>query len=218
MDIFVLTETPLISKFRKGLLKEDCHVDVKDFILTVHEVTKSSANEREFVLEALIIADIELRHLKSVHDLNKANHALAGMVEQAHNYVLHKIDEHKNNLGTFVAAKDDEIIDMVDLTWIRTKSELAALSYALRVGQCFSPKDTQKDIVRALAKAFNVDMTMEYAKKRIYESKMSVREHKTGIAFLERLLAAIKYVLGVEQEFDPGIYTVDVDSENEENP
>lgn len=56
MDIFVLTETPLISKFRKGLLKEDCHVDVRDFILTVHEVTKSSANEREYVLEALVIA------------------------------------------------------------------------------------------------------------------------------------------------------------------
>lgn len=215
MDIFVLTETPLISKFRKGLLKEDCHVDVRDFILTVHEVTKSSANEREYVLEALVIADIEFRHLKSVHDLNKANHVLAGMVEQAHNYVLHKIDEHKNNLGTFVPAKEEEIIDMVDLTWIRSKSELAALSYALRVGQCFSPKDSQKDIVEALAKAFNVDMTMEYAKKRIYESKMSVREHKTGIAFLERLLAAIKYVLGVEKSFDAGLYAIDVESDDD---
>lgn len=215
MDIFVLTETPLISKFRKGLLKEDCHVDVRDFILTVHEVTKSSANEREYVLEALVIADIEFRHLKSVHDLNKANRVLAGMVEQAHNYVLHKIDEHKNNLGTFVAAKEEEIIDMVDLTWIRSKSELAALSYALRVGQCFSPKDSQKDIVEALAKAFNVDMTMEYAKKRIYESKMSVREHKTGIAFLERLLAAIKYVLGVEKSFDAGLYAIDVESDDD---
>lgn len=215
MDIFVLTETPLISKFRKGILKEDCHVDVRDFILTVHEVTKSSANEREYVLEALVIADIEFRHLKSVHDLNKANHVLAGMVEQAHNYVLHKINEHKNNLGTFVAAKEEEIIDMVDLTWIRSKSELAALSYALRVGQCFSPKDSQKDIVEALAKAFNVDMTMEYAKKRIYESKMSVREHKTGIAFLERLLAAIKYVLGVEKSFDAGLYAIDVESDDD---
>lgn len=213
MDIFVLTETPLISKFRKGLLKEDCHVDVRDFILTVHEVTKSSANEREYVLEALVIADIEFRHLKSVH-LNKVNRVLAGMVEQAHNYVLHKIDEHKNNLGTFVAAKEEEIIDMVDLTWIRSKSELAALSYALRVGQCFSPKDSQKDIVEALAKAFNVDMTMEYAKKRIYESKMSVREHKTGIAFLERLLTAIKYVLGVEKSFDAGLYAIDVESDD----
>lgn len=202
MDIFVLTETPLISKFRKGLLKEDCHVDVKDFILTVHEVTKSSANEREFVLEALVIADIELRHLKSVHDLNKTNHALAGMVEQAHNYVLHKIEECKTNIGAFTPVQASHAVEGITLTWTRNKSEFSALCYALKVGECFGKNISQADIVRALSKTFNVEVSPDYAKKRIYESKMSTLKRKTGVAFLERLAAALRNLLCGDEEDD----------------
>lgn len=202
MDIFALTETPLFRKLRDGLYSETDNVDVQEFLLTVHEVTNDSTSERTFVLDALIIADIEFTQIKNSDQLLAANRALASLVEKAHRFVLHKIEEYKSNLGNFKSTPSAESLSTVNLTWVRNKSEFSALCYALKVGECFGQNISQADIVRTLSKAFNVEVTPDYAKKRIYESKMSTLKRKTGVAFLERLVAALRNLLCGDEDDD----------------
>lgn len=201
MDIFALTKTRLFQKLKDGLYHETKDVDVQEFLLTVHEVTNDSTSERKFVLDALIIADIEFKQIKTSEQIQAANLALVSMVEKAHSFVLHKIEECKANLGTFTPVPVSRSIEGVNLTWTRNKSEFSALCYALKVGECFGKNISQADIVRTLSKTFNVEVTPDYAKKRIYESKMSTLKRKTGVAFLERLAAALKNLLCGDEEY-----------------
>lgn len=202
MDIFALTKTPLFSKLREGLYNETKDVDVQEFLLTVHEVTNDSTSEKTFVLDALIIADIEFKQMKTTDRQIAANRALASLVEKAHSFVLHKIEECRANLGNVKTVPTAESLSAVNLTWVRNKSEFSALCYALKVGECFGKNISQADIVRTLSKAFNVEVTPDYAKKRMYESKMSTLKRKTGVAFLERLVAALRNLLCGDEEYD----------------
>ncbi len=77
---------------------KNLHVDLRDFIVRVHEVTHPSSPHRFYALEALIIADIELSQYKSSEALVLANESLATAINRAHDYVLMKLHEHRNRL------------------------------------------------------------------------------------------------------------------------
>lgn len=203
MDIFVLTDTPFFEKLRQQLKDEDLHVEGREFLLMVHEITKPSSAVKTFALDALIIADIEFRHIKSTQELHAANRALADMVDKAHRYVLHKIEECKASGVTFVEVPDESKIESISVDWNRTKSEFSLLCYVLKLAQSFAPKTTQAAIVKSLSSAFNADVSPEYAKKIIYEAKMSPTIDKAGIRFLKQLVGAGQYLLDLDTAYDP---------------
>lgn len=79
-NILALTETEFFRKLRKGLPPEDLHVDLRDFILRVHEVTHPASPHRFYALEALVVADIELSQFKTSDALTIANEALSAAI------------------------------------------------------------------------------------------------------------------------------------------
>lgn len=133
MDIFALTETEFFKKLRKGLHDENLHVDLRDFIVRVHEVTHPSSPHRFYALEALIIADIELSQYKSSEALVLANESLATAINRAHDYVLMKLHEHRNLLG-FMPQENGTEIDGT-LHWSMDKTKFSMLLHSVEGGQ-----------------------------------------------------------------------------------
>lgn len=196
MNIFVLTETDFIKKIREGLHSEDPSVDMKEFLLFVHEVTNPSSPEKAFVLDALVIADLELRSIKAHGGISSStNMALAIAIETAHSYILHKIEEYKaSGLGSFIPAREEEKLASLTLNWAGDKTEFAELCYGLKLGNCFGEDVDITDIVGVLSKAFNLEITPQYARSRFYNSKM--REDKSETAFLEKLIINVRKHMG----------------------
>lgn len=186
MDIFALTETELFKKLRQGLLNEDLHVDAKEFMLCVHEVTNPESPTRAFALDALIIADIELQKIKEAKLFDEANRALAQTVEAAHKYVLFKIEAHKNNLIQFKPVKKADSVSSVTLGWRGDKTEFMELCYDLKIGEMVGDETSQADVIRVLAGVFGVDVTPDYCKKRFYELKVR-SERKSKVALLDKM-------------------------------
>ena len=201
MDIFALTETEFFRKLRQGLLDEDLHVDAKEFMLSVYEVTSPASPDKAFALDALIIAEIELQKIMAMQLPNETNRALAAMVEAARKYILHKIESHKSGLDGFVAASDENPLSSLSLDWNGDKTEFMELCYALKIGKCFGEHTSTADIVRILAKVFNVEVTPEYAKKRFYESKYR-GSRKSHTAFLDKLKSCVRNFIGLDPEED----------------
>lgn len=199
MDIFALTETEFFRKLRQGLLDENLHVDAKEFLLCVHEVSSPSTPDQSFVLDALIIAEIELQKIMEMQIPEESNQALTAMVKAARKYILHKIEAHKSGINGFVASSESNPLSSLSLNWKGDKTEFMELCYALKIGKCFGEHTSTADIVRTLAKVFNVEVTPDYAKKRFYESKYR-GARKSYTAFLDKLKNCVRSFMGVELE------------------
>lgn len=192
-NVLALTETEFFKKLRKGLHDEDLHVDLRDFIVRVHEVTHPASPHRFYALEALVIADIELSQFKTSDALTIADEALSAAINRAHNYVLMKLHEHRNLLGFMPKENGTEIEGT--LRWTMDKTKFSMLCIALKVGKCFGNSSLDK-IVKMLGKAFNVKVSTQYVRNRI-QSFMQRNQDYSPTDFIEYLLHGLKsYMLG----------------------
>lgn len=195
-NVLALTETEFFKKLRKGLHDEDLHVDLRDFIIRVHEVTHPASPHRFYALEALIIADIELSQFKTSDALTIANQALSAAINRAHDYVLMKLHEHRNLLGFMPKENGTEIEGT--LNWSMDKTKFSMLCIALKVGKCFGDSSLDK-IVKMLGKAFNVKVTTQYVRNRI-QSFMQRSQNYSPTDFIEYLLYGLKDFLFGERD------------------
>lgn len=196
-SILALTETEFFRKLREGLPPEDLHVELRNFIIRVHEVTHPASPHRFYALEALVIADIELNKLRNSDALALANESLAGAISRAHDYVLVKLHEHRNLLG-FVANEGGTDIEGT-LNWSFDKTKFSMLCIALKVGKCFGNCSLDK-IVKRLGKAFNVNVSTQYVRNRI-QSFMQRSQDYSPTDFIEYLLYGLKnFMLGEREE------------------
>jgi len=192
-NVLALTETEFFKKLRKGLHDEDLHVDLRDFIIRVHEVTHPASPHRFYALEALVIADIELSQYKTSDALTIANEALSAAINRAHDYVLMKLHEHRNLLGFMPKENGTEIEGT--LNWSMDKTKFSMLCIALKVGRCFGDSSLDK-IVKMLGKAFNVKVSTQYVRNRI-QSFMQRNQDYSPTDFIEYLLHGLKdFLLG----------------------
>lgn len=192
-SILALTETEFFRKLREGFPPEDLHVELRNFIIRVHEVTHPASPHRFYALEALVIADIELNKLRNSDALALANESLAGAISRAHDYVLVKLHEHRNLLG-FVANEGGTDIEGT-LNWSFDKTKFSMLCIALKVGKCFGNSSLDK-IVKMLGKAFNVKVSTQYVRNRI-QSFMQRNHDYSPTDFIEYLLHGLKnFMLG----------------------
>ena len=192
-NILALTETEFFKKLRKGLHDEDLHVELRDFIIRVHEFTHPASPHRFYALEALVIADIELSQFKSSDALTIATEALSAAINRAHDYVLMKLHEHRNLLGFMPKENGTEIEGT--LNWSMDKTKFSMLCVALKVGKCFGDSSLDK-IVKMLGKAFNVKVTTQYVRNRI-QSFMQRNQDYSPTDFIEYLLYGLKnFLLG----------------------
>lgn len=195
-NVLALTETEFFKKLRKGLHDEDLHVDLRDFIIRVHEVTHPASPHRFYALEALVIADIELSQFKTSDALTIANEALSAAINRAHDYVLMKLHEHRNLLGFMPKENGTEIEGT--LNWSMDKTKFSMLCIALKVGRCFGDSSLDK-IVKMLGKAFNVKVSTQYVRNRI-QSFMQRNQDYSPTDFIEYLLHGLKGFLFGERE------------------
>ena len=195
-NVLALTETEFFKKLRKGLHDEDLHVDLRDFIIRVHEVTHPASPHRFYALEALVIADIELSQFKTSDALTIANEALSAAINRAHDYVLMKLHEHRNLLG-FIPKENGTEIEGT-LNWSMDKTKFSMLCIALKVGRCFGDSSLDK-IVKMLGKAFNVKVSTQYVRNRI-QSFMPRNQDYSPTDFIEYLLHGLKDFLLGERE------------------
>ena len=70
-NILALTETEFFKKAQKGLHTEDLHLELRDFMIHIHEVTLPGKANRSIILDALVAADIEFRLLISKRSRNR---------------------------------------------------------------------------------------------------------------------------------------------------
>lgn len=187
-NILALTETEFFKKLREGLHIEDLHVELRDFIIRVHEVTHPASPHRLYALEALVIADIELNEIKNRNTLVLANESLASTINRAHDYVLMKLHEHRNLLG-FIPNMNGTDIDGT-LRWSFDKTKFSMLCIALKVGKCFGNCSLEK-IVDKLGKAFNVKVSAQYVRNRV-QSFTQRNQDYSPTDFIEYLLAGLK--------------------------
>ena len=187
-NLLALTETEFFQKLRQGLHTEDLHVDLRDFIIRVHEVTHHTSPHRFYALEALVIADIELSEIKNSNTLALANESLASAINRAHDYVLMKLHEHRNLLGFTPNHKGTEIEGT--LRWSFDKTKFSMLCIALKVGKCFGNCSLEK-IVDKLGKAFNVKVSAQYVRNRV-QSFTQRNQDYSPTDFIEYLLDGLK--------------------------
>lgn len=196
-NVLALTETEFFKKLRKGLHDENLHVDLRDFIVRVHEVTHPASPHRFYALEALVIADIELSQFKTNDALTIANEALSAAINRAHDYILMKLHEHRNFLG-FIPKENGTEIEGT-LRWTMDKTKFSMLCIALKVGKCFGNSSLDK-IVKMLGKAFNVKVSTQYVRNRI-QSFMQRNQDYSPTDFIEYLLNGLKkFMLGDRDE------------------
>lgn len=196
-SILALTETEFFKKLRKGLHDEDLHMDLRDFIVRVHEVTHPASPHRFYALEALVIADIELSQFKTSDTLTVANEALSAAINRAHEYILMKLHEHRNLLGFMPKENGTEIEGT--LRWSMDKTKFSMLCIALKVGKRFGNSSLDK-IVKRLGKAFNVKVSTQYVRNRI-QSFMQRNQDYSPTDFIEYLLNGLKnFMLGERDE------------------
>lgn len=196
-SILALTETEFFVKLRKGLHDEDLHMDLRDFIVRVHEVTHPASPHRFYALEALVIADIELSQFKTSDTLTAANEELSAAINRAHEYILMKLHEHRNLLGFMPKENGTEIEGT--LNWSMDKTKFSMLCIALKVGKCFGNSSLDK-IVKRLGKAFNVKVSTQYVRNRI-QSFMQRNQDYSPTDFIEYLLNGLRnFMLGERDE------------------
>ena len=190
-DLFHLTETELFKNLRQGLLTEDLSLHLRDFIIRVHEVANPNMANKAFVMDALIITDIEFRYIKTQEHMARANKALVEMVEKAHEYLLHKIEQLRSNCPTIQPVVSANPIDDVNLSWKGNKSEFVQICHALKVARLFG-EESQAKIIRVLAKACNVNIDDQYARNCI--SSFQSRSQHSG-KIISKLSSAVKNIL-----------------------
>lgn len=199
-NILALTETEFFRKLRKGLPPEDLHVDLRDFMIHIHEVTLPENSNRAIILDALVIADIEFRILINQKEKEKVNADVIAIIKAAQDFLLHKLEEcRRHNLNLVMTPIGDdasvtevrEIKSRKHLIWRRDLADFNQLCYGLTLGKSFDPDITVTDVADALSYTFNVKYKRNYLYKTL--NNLKERSKKSITSFFDWIVGKMRH-------------------------
>lgn len=189
LDLFHLTNLEVFENLRQGLFSAELPAQLTDLIITIHEVTSSNSPMHNYALELLTIADIQFSEIKSRMMLHQVNEALASALNTAHSYVVRKLQTLSSMAG-FTATPEAQDIKST-LRWRKPKSHFAHLCHAIKVGGCIMDDDSFSELVRNMAAALNLDVTVHYV-NNIISSLKSKDSRKSVTEFLDGLKKGVE--------------------------
>lgn len=199
-NILALTETEFFKKLRKGLHDEDLHVDLRDFMIHIHEVTLPENSNRAIILDALVIADIEFRILINQKEKEKVNADVITIIKAAQDFLLHKLEEckkHHLNLVMTPIGEDASVSEIREiksrkqLIWRRDLADFNQLCYGLTLGESFDPDVTVTDVADALSHTFNVKYRRNYLYKTL--NNLKERSKKSITSFFDWIVGKMRH-------------------------
>lgn len=199
-NILALTETEFFKKLRKGLHYEDLQVDLRDFMIHIHEVTLPGNTNRAIILDALVIADIEFRILINQKEKEKVNADVIAIIKAAQDFLLHKLEEcRKHNLNLVMAPIGDdasvkevsEIKFRKKLIWKRNLADFNQLCYGLTLGESFDPDVTVTDVADVLSDTFNIKYKRNYLYKTL--NNLKERSKKSITSFFDWIVGKMRH-------------------------
>lgn len=189
MDLFHLTNLEVFKNLRQGLFSESLPAQLSDLIISIHGVTSTDSPMRHYALELLTIADIQFSEIKSRMMLNQVNEALASAFNTAHNYVVRKLQTLSSVTGFTPETDASEIKS--NLRWRKPKSHFAHLCHAIKVGGCIMDDDSFSELVRNMASALNIDVSVHYVNNIISSLKFK-QSNKSVTEFLDGLRKGVE--------------------------
>lgn len=189
MDLFHLTNLEVFKNLRQGLFSESLPAQLTDLIISIHGVTSTDSPMRHYALELLTIADIQFAEIKSRMMLNQVNEALASAFNTAHNYVVRKLQTISSVTGFTTNTDASEIKS--NLRWRKPKSHFAHLCHAIKVGGCIMDDDSFSELVRNMAAALNIDVSVHYVNNIISSLKFK-QSNKSVTEFLDGLRKGVE--------------------------
>ena len=197
MDIFALTETEF---FRCAAAKtpENIHIAYRDFVLQVYQMCHAGTRQKSCVICALLVAEIDLTHLKNDAEREAVNNQLTAFISKAIHFLQHTLIHFKD--AEVVPVEDDDIIQEIDLKWTQKKIGLVELGYAFKLAKCFGEHISVKELVQKLAKLFNVDIPDNYIYKKYNEIKVRSKDSRTY--FIDFLRERLMLQMDIEDEED----------------
>lgn len=189
MDLFHLTNLEVFKNLRQGLFSESLPAQLTDLIISIHGVTSTDSSMRHYALELLSIADIQFAEIKSRMMLDQVNEALASALNTAHNYVVRKLQTLSSVTGFTPETDASEIKS--NLRWRKPKSHFAHLCHAIKVGGCIMDDDSFSELVRNMASALNIDVSVHYV-NNIISSLKSKQSSKSVTEFLDTLRKGVE--------------------------
>ena len=189
LDLFHLTNLEVFKNLRQGLFSAVLPAQLTDLIITIHEVTATGSPMHNYALELLTIADIQFAEIKSRMMLNQVNEALASAFNTAHNYVVRKLQTISSVTGFTTNTDASEIKS--NLRWRKPKSHFAHLCHAIKVGGCIMDDDSFSELVRNMAAALNIDVSVHYVNNIISSLKFK-QSNKSVTEFLDGLRKGVE--------------------------
>lgn len=189
LDLFHLTNLEVFKNLRQGLFSAELPAQLTDLIITIHEVTATGSPMHNYALELLTIADIQFSEIKSRMMLNQVNEALASAFNTAHSYVSRKLQSLSAMSGFTPETGMPDIKST--LRWRKPKSHFAHLCHAIKVGGCIMDDDSFSELVRNMAAALNLDVTVHYV-NNIISSLKSKDSSKRVTEFLDGLKKGVE--------------------------
>lgn len=189
LDLFHLTNLEVFKNLRQGLFSESLPAQLTDLIISIHGVTSTDSPMRHHALELLTIADIQFAEIKSRMMLNQVNEALASAFNTAHNYVVRKLQTISSVTGFTTNTDASEIKS--NLRWRKPKSHFAHLCHAIKVGGCIMDDDSFSELVRNMAAALNIDVSVHYVNNIISSLKFK-QSNKSVTEFLDGLRKGVE--------------------------
>ena len=189
MDLFHLTNLEVFKNLRQGLFSESLQAQLTDLIISIHGVTSTDSPMHHYALELLTIADIQFAEIKSRMMLDQVNEALASAFNTAHNYVVRKLQTLSSVTGFTPETGASEIKS--NLRWRKPKSHFAHLCHAIKVGGCIMDDDSFSELVRNMASALNIDVSVHYV-NNIISSLKSKQSSKSVTEFLDTLRKGVE--------------------------
>ncbi len=191
MDIFTLTETEFFKKLRQGLLNENLHLELRDFMIHIHEVTLPGTVNRSFILDALVVADIEFRILLSQKEKEQVSAEVITIIKAAE-CRKGNIDLVMTPIGKDATPKEvTEIKTRKNIIWKRGLADFNQLCYGLTLGRSFAPDVTVTDVADVLSHAFNISYKRNYLYKTL--SNLKERSKKSITSFFDWIIGKMNH-------------------------
>lgn len=199
-NILALTETEFFKKLKKGLHTEDLHLELRDFMIHIHEVTLPGKANRSIILDALVIADIEFRLLISKKEQEQVSAEIITIIKAAQDFLSHKLSECRNNTidiamspisKSSTVEEVSEVKTRKQLVWKRGLSDFNQLCYGLTLGRSFASDVTVTDVADVLSHAFNVKYKRNYLYKTL--SNLKERSKKSITSFFDWIIGKMNH-------------------------
>lgn len=175
MDVFTLTETEFFRQLTEGK-NDNLHIAYKNFVLEVSRMCNEPTPKR-YVVTALLYAEIEIASIQTTQQRDEVNNLLTTFINKALHFVRQTLTHYKEL--SFTPVPEDNCLEEIGLNWTANKTALIELGYAFKVAKCFGTTLSAREIVRKLAKLFNVDMSDTYIYKKYCEMRVRGRNSRT---------------------------------------